>query len=117
MPINELKSEVLARHGSIHAFCTAHPELARASVYLLFSGKYPGNYRRQLAKIRQSLLESSQEDAILPGAQISESLMAETLQNIRCGNCRRLNRRECLTSRDQTAREAAQLYATLYLSG
>lgn len=43
MTASELKDAVLARYRSVYAFCRAHPEMKRATVYLVLSGRYPGN--------------------------------------------------------------------------
>lgn len=115
MPIKKLKESILEHHASIHAFCKAHPELSRASVYLLLSGKYPGKWNRQADRIRAALSPAAPgEQQKTPSPPVSMKLMAESLQRVRCGNCRRLNRRECMACRDQTAKEASQLFSTIY---
>ncbi len=112
MSINEIKAEILNKYASVHAFCKVHKELSRASVYLALSGKYPGNASNQLKRIRAAL--TGQEAKQKPQPSVSQEMMAETLQAIRCSNCRRLNRRECMSCRDQTAREALELFERLY---
>ncbi len=50
-----LRAQVLERYTSIYAFCRAHPELKRATVYLVLSGRYPGKWSFQAARIRAAL--------------------------------------------------------------
>lgn len=52
MTASELKEAVLARYRSVYAFCRAHPEIKRATVYLVLSGRYPGKWNEQAAKIQ-----------------------------------------------------------------
>lgn len=113
MPIENLKADILKRYASIHAFCKAHPELSRASVYLALSGKYPGNSGNQAARIRAALAKPQE---IPPQAlpQVSATTLADTLQEIRCAHCRRLDRRECMACRDQTGREGNELFSRLF---
>ena len=112
MSIRELKEEILKKHASVHAFCKAHGELARASVYLVLSGKYPGNVGSQIKRIHEALTGESEEQSASP--VITQEEMADALQSIRCANCRRLNRRECMACRSQTARESTDLYERLF---
>lgn len=108
----QLKTEVLERFTSIHAFCKAHPELSRSTVYQTLSGKYPGNFSHQAAKIRAAL--SGQQIQEIARPEVSANVISETLQDVRCANCRRLNRRECVACRAQTEREATELYGRLF---
>ena len=94
-----LRAQVLERYTSIYAFCRAHPELKRATVYLVLSGRYPGKW-------------SFQAEAPAPG--VTREAVAETLQKIRCKHCRRLDRRECMACRDQTEREGKELFSRLF---
>ena len=112
MSISEVKAEILNKYASVHAFCKAHKELSRASVYLVLSGKYPGNAKNQLKRIVAAL--TGHEGEQRPQPPVSQETLGETLQAIRCSNCRRLNRRECMSCRDQTAREAMELFERLY---
>lgn len=108
-----LKEEILARYVSIHAFCKAHPELSRGTVYQMVSGRYGGNFANQARKIRAALAGSGgipQAAAASP----EPGQICEALQEIRCQNCRKLNRRECPICRDQTSREANMLHEKLY---
>lgn len=115
MSISEIKTEILKKYVSVHAFCKAHKELSRASVYLVLAGKYPGNASNQIKRIQTAL--AGQEGLSKPQPPVSQETMAEMLQAIRCSNCRRLNRRECMACRDQTARESTELFERLYVNG
>lgn len=112
----KLKTEVLERHASIHAFCKAHPELSRATVYLVLSGKYPGNLNMQTAKIRAALSGDNGNPDGIAGKMpnVLREDIAPVLQEIRCGHCRRLDRRGCPDCRRQTEKEALELYSRLY---
>lgn len=113
MPIETLKAEILKRYASVHVFCKAHPELSRSSVYLALSGKYPGNADRQEARIRTALA-APQENPPMVTPLVSAATLIDTLQEIRCTHCRRLDRRECMACRDQTAREGEELFSRLF---
>lgn len=108
-----LREQVLERYPTVYAFCRAHPELKRATVYLVLSGRYPGKAEAQAAKIRAALCASPETPApVAPG--LTREQTAEALQEIRCGNCRRLDRRGCGDCRTQTEREARELYSRLF---
>lgn len=107
-----LRAQVLDRYVSVHAFCRAHPELKRATVYLVLSGRYPGKCNEQAARIRTALSGARSPEPCAPG--VTREALAETLQNIRCAHCRRLDRRDCLACRDQTEREAKELFIRLF---
>ncbi len=96
----ELARQVRQRFRSIHAFCRAHPELKRATVYLALSGRYPGDTRRQLRKIETAL------DGVEPRRTISAARIAEAVQENKCAHCRRLDRRFCGECRNQTMLDA-----------
>lgn len=119
-----LRARILERHASVHAFCRAHPELKRATVYLVLSGNYPGNRIEQVAKIeaaldgakaaekRPAMDTVSRYDHYLP--QVDGKAVVKALQTIRCAHCRRLDRRECPTCREQTEREGMELHDMLF---
>lgn len=109
--IESLRAEILARYASIHAFCRMNPTLKRATVYLVLSGKYPGKTEEQAAKIRAALHEREESAA---GPALPREDVALALQAIRCGHCRKLDKRGCPECRRQTEREARELYARLY---
>ena len=115
MPIEKLTAEILEKYPSVHAFCKAHPELSRSSVYLALSGKYPGKSDKQVARIRAALSEP-QEMPPQVAQIVSSALLVDTLQEIRCAHCRRLDRRECMACRDQTGREGDELFSRLFSS-
>ena len=111
--VNELRALVLARYASVHAFCRAHPELKRATVYLALSGRYPGKLNVQAARIRAALSgERAVPETSVP--RLTGEDVAEALRKIRCAHCRRLDRRECGACRDQTEREGKELAARLF---
>ncbi len=114
--IESLRAEILARYASIHAFCRRNPDLKRATVYLVLSGRYPGRTEAQAAKIRAALQGrkdgEAQGPALTPNLTQDETVSA--LQSIRCGNCRRLDRRGCHDCRRQTEKEARELYVRLF---
>lgn len=116
--VDGLRARILERHASVHAFCRAHPELKRATVYLVLSGRYPGNAGRQAARIRIALAgerEAHAEAADGHGPQrVEREAVVETLQRIRCEHCRRLDRRECMACRHQTEREGKELFTRLF---
>lgn len=49
---DRLRERILESHVSIHAFCRAHPELKRATVYMVLSGRYSGKTDVQLGTNR-----------------------------------------------------------------
>ena len=107
-----LRARVLARWPSLHAFCRAHPELTRSTVYMVLAGQYPGNMDRQLAVIERALDAPPQKEDTPPPP--SAAVMAEALQRIRCGECRKYGRRQCPRCRTRTEKEARELFARLY---
>lgn len=111
--VEGLRAQVLDRYASVHAFCRAHPELKRATVYLVLSGRYPGNWGAQAARIRAALAGTT-ETPVAPAPGVKRETVAETLQAIRCAHCRRLDRRDCVACRDQTEREGKELFARLF---
>ena len=114
MTASELKDAVLARYRSVYAFCRAHPEIKRATVYLVLSGRYPGKWNEQAAKIQAALSEAGES----PRAQeVTPDVVGKALQEIRCSHCRRLDRRECPSCREQTERESEELFFRLFQGG
>lgn len=134
--VEGLRAQVLDRYASVHAFCRAHPELKRATIYLVLSGRYPGNWGAQAARIRAALAGTKETPVTpMPGAteggpqgrarcdagsyghrqqRVTREAVAETLQTIRCAHCRRLDRRDCVACRDQTEREGKELFVRLF---
>lgn len=111
--VDSLRAQVLERYTSIYAFCRAHPELKRATVYLVLSGRYPGKWSFQAARIRAALTGAGEKPEA-PVSGVTREVLAETLQKIRCEHCRRLDRRECMVCRDQTEREGKELFIRLF---
>lgn len=111
--VDTLRAQVLERHASVYAFCRAHPELKRATVYLVLSGRYPGKWSFQAARIRAALI-GAEKAPETPAPGVTREILAETLQSIRCAHCRRLDRRECMACRDQTEREGKELFGRLF---
>lgn len=112
--LEALRAEVLERYTSVHAFCKAHGELKRATVYMVLSGRYPGRLESQIARIRAALAGARPKASGDITPDLTREETAETLQNIRCSHCRRLDRRGCSDCRRQTEREARDLYAQLF---
>lgn len=110
----ELKADILASFHSVHAFCKAHSELSRGTVYQTLSGRYAGSFENQAKKIRAALENPDKKPQIKEDFQIDADVLGEELQAIRCQNCRRLNRRDCMACRDQTIREATELHKRVY---
>lgn len=113
-----LRATILERHRSVHAFCRAHPEVTRSTVYLVLAGRYPGRVDVQAARIRAALAAPAIQDGTPPVLFPSESHtrtdVQEALQSIRCNHCRLLDKARCRECRTQTAREAAELFAYLF---
>lgn len=105
-----LRARVLDRWPTLHAFCRAHPELKRSTVYMVLAGQYPGNAEKQLERIALALDAGERE---VPPAVTAEG-MAEALQHIRCGQCRKYGKRQCPRCRTRTGMEARALFARLF---
>lgn len=113
--LDELRARIVERHGSLHAFCKAHPELKRSSVYLVMSGRYPGRSENQIIRIEAALEGNAcaARAGLASAPSMSAEDMADALQEIRCSNCRLLDRRNCLECRTRTRREAEELHARM----
>lgn len=108
-----LRELVESKYASIHAFCRAHPELSRTTVYEVVSGRYIGDVEAQALKIRAAV-QDMPVDTPRPVPHTTPEAVAETLQRIRCGNCRRLDKRGCTECRTQTIKESFALYDHLF---
>lgn len=115
--LDELRARIVERYGSLHAFCKAHPELKRSSVYLVMSGRYPGRSENQTVRIEAALEGNihTARSGLASAPPMSAEDMADALQEIRCSNCRLLDRRNCLECRTRTRREAEELHARMCL--
>lgn len=113
--LDELRARIVERYGSLHAFCKAHPELKRSSVYLVMSGRYPGRSENQTVRIEAALEGNAcaARSGLASAPPMSAEDMADALQEIRCSNCRLLDRRSCLECRTRTRREAEELHARM----
>ncbi len=79
--IEKAAQAVAARYGTVHAFCRAHPDLNRTTVYQVLRGTYAGNTARQLGRI-MAALEAAGDDVDLPS-------LAEVEECIRQAACQR----------------------------
>ena len=119
--LDELRARIVERYGSLHAFCKAHPELKRSSVYLVMSGRYPGRSENQIIRIEAALEGNAcaaravlaTRSGLASAPSMSAEDMADALQEIRCNNCLLLDRRNCLECRTRTRREAEELHARM----
>ena len=119
--LDELRARIVERYGSLHAFCKAHPELKRSSVYLVMSGRYPGRSENQIIRIEAALEGNAcaaravlaTRSGLASAPSMSAEDMADALQEIRCNNCRLLDRRNCLECRTRTRREAEERHARM----
>ena len=112
--MDDLRLKVLERYSSVHAFCRSHPELKRATVYLVLSGRYPGRVDVQAQKIREAITPPTAQDVspvIRTG--VTEDRLSGKLQTIRCSHCRKI-KKDCLLCRDQTTKEAKELFLALF---
>ena len=113
--VGGLRARILASYVSVHAFCRAHPELKRATVYMVLAGTYPGRIDTQVAKIRAALSGAAPErNPAVPLPRVTGEDLTAALQEIRCAHCRRLDRRECAACRAQTEREGKELFSRLF---
>jgi len=73
---------IRARYGTTHAFCQAHPELNRTTVYQVLRGTYAGNTARQLGRIIAAL-ENDAQGGDLP----SLTELEECIRQAACLRC------------------------------
>lgn len=102
--IDALRQEILERYKTPHAFCRANPEVKRSTVYMLLSGKYPGDAAKQTQRIRAALAGREFVPDARPTLTAHEAYTV--LQETKCAHCRKLDKRGCPECRTQTAREA-----------
>lgn len=108
--LERLRSEILTRYGSIHAFCRQHEILKRSTVYAVLSGSFRGEAREQMLRIREAL-NGPGPQAEKPTAEEIESVLQQT----KCHGCRPVNRRKCQRCRERTEQEARAVFG--YLNG
>lgn len=81
LELEDLRRQVTARFGTIHAFAKKRPGgLARSTVYQVLSGKYGGDVERQVDRIRAALGENGQD-------------IFNLLKKVACARCRKKRRR------------------------
>lgn len=117
MNIESLRQQILERYTTVYTFCRAHPELKKATVYLVLSGRYPGKIDVQAQKIKEALIGAMPIGQGENKPALSREEMVTTLQDIRCAHCRRLDRRACMDCKTHTEREARELYTRLFPGG
>jgi hypothetical protein len=105
--LDGLRMAILARHRTVYAFCRANPDLQRSTVYLILSGKYPGNTARQIDRITGVLTGAGPQTERRPAISAREAY--PILQQAKCAHCRKLDKRGCPECNTQTAREAQAL--------
>lgn len=105
--MNDLRTMILSRHRSIHAFLRSHPELNRSTVYQVLGGRYCGNVQAQSRRIQAALEGQPAADTRRSGPDAAA--IEGVLQAAKCGNCRRLDKRWCLECKAQTKHEALAL--------
>jgi hypothetical protein len=107
--LEAVRRAIRERYRSIYGFCRDNPELKRSTVYLVLSGKYPGNTEKQMGRIETALTGKA---AVPEPRRIIHAQEAFTvLQEAKCAHCRKLDKRACPECQTQTAREAQALEA------
>ncbi len=109
--IAQLKKDIEDKYGSIYAFCKQHPDVKRATAYLVLNGQYPGRIHKQAEILREKLMGDT--DAVTKSARIEQDDVLEVLIGHKCANCRQL-RKNCAACRQKTASEAEAVF--LYVS-
>ena len=81
LDLEDIRRQVIVRFGTIHAFAKGRPGgLARSTVYMVLSGKYGGDFGRQLTRIRAAL--GAPREGIF-----------DILREVACRRCRKKRRR------------------------
>ncbi len=99
--LESLRADILTRYASVYQFCRQHENLKRSTVYAVLAGRYAGDTKDQIVRIREAL------DG--PGLQPEEPTpgrIAEVLQRTKCRQCRPVSRRKCQRCREKTEQEA-----------
>jgi hypothetical protein len=104
--LDAIKQAILARHKTIHAFCRDNAAIKRSTLYMVLSGKYPGNNDRQIAK-NHAIITGETPVPARPTVTAKEAYAV--LQQAKCVHCRKLDKRGCSECNTQTAREAQAL--------
>lgn len=106
MKIEVLRHEIIEKYGSIHNFCKLNENLTRATVYLVFAGKYAGNMQKQLDRIEKALDNSK---IVQKKVSIGQQEIIDVLQTAKCANCRLL-RPNCSECKRKNITEANSVY-------
>ena len=99
--LERLRADILAHYASVYRFCRQHENLKRSTVYAVLAGRYAGDAREQIVRIREALNG--------PGPQMERPTpcrIAEVLQRTKCRHCRPASRRKCQRCREKTEQEA-----------
>lgn len=79
--LEKVAEAIVQKHGTVHAFCAAHDELNRTTVYQVLNGSYKGNVGRQLARIKLVLNGSASGATSTPGE------LEEVIREAACSRC------------------------------
>lgn len=99
--LERLREEIVARHGSVHAFCRQHKDLKRSTVYAVLAGNFKGESREQALRIREALNGSGMQQE-----KPTVEKIGSVLQQAKCQGCRPVTRRKCQRCRERTEMEA-----------
>ena len=101
--LERLRADILARYASIYQFCRQHENLKRSTVYAVLAGRYAGDAKEQLARIRKA------QPVVL-----TRERLAEVLQQVKCRRCRPASRRKCQRCRVVTFEESRAMIDFLH---
>ena len=94
----DLKERIVARYGSIHAFCKGHGELNRSTVYMVLSGRYPGRIERQAGRIEAVLADRGPEVRVY-----------QILREVACAGCKKMRGKRCKSCQDRMQAQAHRI--------
>lgn len=107
--LERLRADILARYASIYQFCRQHENLKRSTVYAVLAGRYAGDAKEQLARIREAL-DGPGPQPVVP----TRERLAEVLQQVKCRRCRPASRRKCQRCRVVTFEESRAMIDFLH---
>ena len=107
--LERLRADILARYASIYQFCRQHENLKRSTVYAVLAGRYAGDAKEQLARIRKALDGPGPQPVVL-----TRERLAEVLQQVKCRRCRPASRRKCQRCRVVTFEESRAMIDFLH---
>lgn len=85
----ELKTAILGKHDSVHAFCKKYKSvIGRSTVYQIVNGKYPGDATKQIARVRDVL-----EGRL--GVTALDKELLKALKIVACAKCKKKGRKSC----------------------